>query len=78
MPKTYTSGGMEFPYLTTITSNILANGKDYVDGLLIHELAHYWSGDLVTLSNWQEIFINEGVTSYLTIKALELMYGTER
>jgi len=42
----------------------------------MHELTHYWSGDMVTLSNWQEIYINEGITSYLEEKGVELLYGT--
>ncbi|SDE61734.1 M1 family metallopeptidase [Auraticoccus monumenti] len=38
---------------------------DYADTLLVHELAHMWFGDNVTLSRWDDIFNNEGWASYM-------------
>ena len=46
--------------------------------LIAHELAHSWAGDLVTLATWNDVWLNEGITSYLTQRIIEEMSGRER
>ena len=46
--------------------------------LIAHELAHSWSGDATTLGSWEDIWLNEGVTSYLAVRILEVLQGSER
>lgn len=81
MPPTYVLGGMEHPMLnfihpfSVVTTNKPAQAEPR--NLLAHELAHSWAGDLVTLANWNDVWINEGITSYLTLRIIEEMRGPE-
>ncbi|HEX6083012.1 MAG TPA: M1 family aminopeptidase/hydrolase [Thermoanaerobaculia bacterium] len=82
MPPTYVLGGMEHPMLNflhpfgVVSTNEPAQAE--VRNLLAHELAHSWAGDLVTLANWNDVWLNEGITSYLTLRIIEEMVGPER
>ena len=82
MPPTYIVGGMEHPMLNFINPFGAVNGNHLPNpepkSLLAHELAHSWAGDATTLSNWDDIWLNEGVTSYLTLRILEEMGAGER
>lgn len=81
MPPTYIVGGMEHPRLNFINpfSVVTFNGTPPLPStLLAHELAHSWAGDLTTLATWEDVWLNEGITSYLTQRILEEMYGAER
>lgn len=82
MPPTFTVGGMEHPMLNFINPFSVVTGnhpaKPDPRSLIAHELAHSWSGDLVTLANWNDVWLNEGITSYLTLRILEEMAATER
>ena len=82
MPPTFTVGGMEHPMLNFIHPFSVVTGnrpaKPEPRSLIAHELAHTWAGDLVTLANWNDVWLNEGITSYLTLRILEEMSGTER
>jgi aminopeptidase N len=63
-------GGMENVSATTLTENILhdrrAHGdvRDAADGLVAHELAHQWFGDLLTCRDWAHGWLNEGFATY--------------
>lgn len=46
--------------------------------LLAHELAHSWSGNLVTNATWDDFWLNEGFTVYLERRIMEAVYGRER
>lgn len=82
MPPTFVAGGMEHPMINFIHPFSAVSGNHPVNpepkSLLAHELAHSWAGDATTLSTWEDIWLNEGITSYLTLRILEEMSGVER
>jgi hypothetical protein len=77
LPPSFPYGGMENPRLTFATPTILAGDKSLVS-LVAHELAHSWSGNLVTNATWRDFWLNEGFTVYLERRILEAVYGRER
>ena len=77
LPPSFPYGGMENPRLTFATPTILAGDKSLVS-LVAHELAHSWSGNLVTNATWSDFWLNEGFTTYLERRILEAVYGRER
>ncbi len=68
---------MENPRLTFITPTVIAGDKSLV-ALIAHELAHSWSGNLVTNATWRDFWLNEGFTTYLTNRIMEAVFGDER
>jgi len=77
LPPSFPYGGMENPCLTFATPTILAGDKSLV-ALVAHELAHSWSGNLVTNATWSDFWLNEGFTVYLERRILEKVYGPAR
>lgn len=77
LPPSFPFGGMENPRLSFITPTVVAGDKSLVS-LIAHELAHSWSGNLVTNSSWNDLWINEGFTSYVENRIMEVVYGKER
>ncbi|UDF03320.1 M1 family metallopeptidase [Asticcacaulis sp. AND118] len=77
LPPSFPFGGMENPRLTFATPTILAGDKSLVS-LIAHELAHSWSGNLVTNATWDDFWLNEGFTSYFENRIMEEMYGKDR
>ncbi len=77
LPPSFPFGGMENPRLTFATPTILTGDKSLVS-LVAHELAHSWSGNLVTNATWSDFWLNEGFTVYLERRILEKVYGKER
>lgn len=77
LPPSFPIGGMENPRLTFATPTILAGDKSLVS-LIAHELAHSWSGNLVTNSTWRDFWLNEGFTTYLERRIIEEIYGRPR
>jgi len=77
LPPSFPYGGMENPRLTFATPTILAGDKSLVS-LVAHELAHSWSGNLVTNATWRDFWLNEGFTTYLERRILEVVYGRPR
>src|SRR5690606_17429259 len=69
-------GGMENPCLTFATPTILAGDRS-LNALIAHELAHSWSGNLVTNATWNDFWLNEGFTVYFEHRITEELYGTE-
>ncbi|PVU88520.1 hypothetical protein BB561_005803 [Smittium simulii] len=63
LPPSFPYGGMENPCLTFVTPTMIAGDRSLVD-LISHELAHSWSGNLVTTRNWEHFWLNEGWTTF--------------
>ena len=76
LPPSFPYGGMENPRLTFATPTILAGDRSQV-ALVAHELAHSWSGNLVTNASWNDFWLNEGFTSYFEYRIMEALYGGE-
>jgi aminopeptidase N len=77
LPPSFPFGGMENPTLTFLTPTFIAGDRS-LNGLVAHELAHSWSGNLVTNANWTDSWLNEGTTSYFENRILEALYGEKR
>ncbi len=77
LPPSFPYGGMENPRLTFATPTMLAGDKSLVS-LIAHELAHSWSGNLVTNATWRDFWLNEGFTTYLERRIIEAVYGRPR
>lgn len=77
LPPSFPFGGMENPRLTFATPTILAGDRSLVS-LIAHELAHSWSGNLVTNATWRDFWLNEGFTVYLERRIQEAIYGEQR
>jgi hypothetical protein len=77
LPPSFPYGGMENPRLTFATPTILAGDRSLVS-LVAHELAHSWSGNLVTNATWGDFWLNEGFTSYFENRIMEALYGPAR
>jgi leukotriene-A4 hydrolase len=77
LPPSFPFGGMENPRLSFITPTVIVGDKSLVS-LIAHELAHSWSGNLVTNASWKDMWLNEGFTSYVENRIIESMYGIER
>jgi leukotriene-A4 hydrolase len=76
LPPSFPFGGMENPRLTFVTPTILAKDRS-LTSLVAHELAHSWSGNLVTNATWNDFWLNEGFTVYFERRIMEAMYGKE-
>ena len=76
MPPSFPAGGMENPRLSFISPTVLAGDRSLTD-VIAHELAHSWSGNLVTNASWEELWINEGFTVYFENRIMEEIYGRE-
>jgi leukotriene-A4 hydrolase len=74
LPPSFPFGGMENPRLTFATPTVIAGDKSLV-ALVAHELAHSWSGNLVTNATWHDFWLNEGFTTYLERRIVEVLYG---
>ncbi len=77
LPPSFPYGGMENPVMTFLTPTFIAGDRS-LTGLVAHELAHSWSGNLVTNAVWGDSWLNEGVTSYFENRIVEAVYGKKR
>ena len=76
LPPSFPFGGMENPRLTFATPTILAGDRS-LTSLIAHELAHSWSGNLVTNATWDDFWLNEGFTVYFEHRIMEKLYGRD-
>lgn len=77
LPPSFPFGGMENPRLTFATPTVIAGDKS-LTSLIAHELAHSWSGNLVTNATWDDFWLNEGFTVYFEMRIMEALYGKDR
>jgi aminopeptidase N len=77
LPPSFPYGGMENPRLTFATPTVIAGDRSLV-ALVAHELAHSWSGNLVTNATWRDFWLNEGFTTFAESKIVGALYGADR
>ena len=77
LPPSFPFGGMENPRLSFITPTVIAGDRS-LTALIAHELAHSWSGNLVTNATWRDLWLNEGFTVYLQGRIMQAVYGERR
>ncbi|WP_395330268.1 M1 family metallopeptidase [Novosphingobium sp. BL-8H] len=77
LPPAFPYGGMENPMLTFLTPTIVTGDRSNTD-VVAHELAHSWSGNLVTNATWSDSWLNEGFTTYFENRIMEALYGKEQ
>ncbi len=75
LPPAFPFGGMENPRLTFVTPTILSGDRS-LTSLVAHELAHSWSGNLVTNATWNDFWLNEGFTVYFERRIMAHLYGS--
>jgi hypothetical protein len=76
LPPSFPFGGMENPRLTFLTPTVVVGDRSLVS-LIAHELAHSWSGNLVTNATWNDFWLNEGFTVYFEMRIMEAIYGAD-
>lgn len=76
LPPSFPFGGMENPRLTFATPTILVGDRSLTN-LIAHELAHSWSGNLVTNATWDDFWLNEGFTVYFERRIMEKVFGKD-
>lgn len=77
LPPAFPFGGMENPRVTFVTPTLLAGDRSLVS-LIAHEMAHSWSGNLVTNATWRDFWLNEGFTVFFERRIMYAMYGARR
>ncbi len=77
LPPSFPFGGMENPRLSFITPTVIAGDRS-LTALIAHELAHSWSGNLVTNATWRDLWLNEGFTVFLQGRIMLAVYGKQR
>lgn len=75
LPASFPYGGMENPCMTFLTPTLLAGDRSLVD-VVAHELAHSWTGNLVTNATAEHFWLNEGWTVWAERRILEALHGT--
>lgn len=76
LPPSFPFGGMENPNLTFLTPTLIAGDRSLVS-VVAHELAHSWSGNLVTNATWNDFWLNEGFTTYIERRIVEAVFGKD-
>jgi aminopeptidase N len=76
LPPSFPYGGMENPRMTFLTPTLLAGDRSLVD-VVVHELAHSWTGNLVTNADMEHFWLNEGFTVWAERRLLEALHGEE-
>jgi len=76
LPPSFPYGGMENPRLTFLTPTVIAGDRSLVN-VVAHELAHSWTGNLVTNANVEHFWLNEGFTVWAERRILEGLEGKD-
>lgn len=74
LPPSFPYGGMENANLTTLTPSLVSGDRSSTD-VMLHELCHSWSGNLISCSNWESFWLNEGWTVYFERLLLQRVHG---
>jgi leukotriene-A4 hydrolase len=77
MPPSFPTAGMESPRLSFVSSTVIAGDRSLVS-VIAHEVAHSWSGSLVTNATWRDSWLSEGFSGYLESRIMNSMYGGGR
>lgn len=77
LPPSFPFGGMENPMLTFVSPTMITGDKSQV-ATAIHEIAHSWTGNLVTCKTWEDFWINESLTVFIQRKITEKVFGKDR
>jgi len=77
LPPSFPFGGMENPSVIFVTPTLIVGDRSAVS-VISHELAHAWSGNLVTNATWSDFWLNEGFTTYIERRLQERLYGRDR
>jgi len=77
LPHSFPFGGMENPRITFANPTLIVGDRSLVT-VIAHELAHSWSGNLLTNASWDDFWLNEGFTVYFENRIMEELYGKER
>ncbi|KAG5898655.1 hypothetical protein JTB14_005414 [Gonioctena quinquepunctata] len=67
LPPSFPYGGMENPCLTFVTPTLLAGDRSLAN-VVAHEIAHSWTGNLVTNRTFEHFWLNEGFTVFVERK----------
>jgi aminopeptidase N len=76
LPPSFPFGGMENPRLTFLTPTCILGTRGQTN-LITHELAHAWTGNLITNATWQDFWLNEGWTTYAETRITEVLLGKD-
>lgn len=76
LPPSFPYGGMENPRMTFLTPTLLAGDRSLVD-VVAHELAHSWTGNLVTNASMEHFWLNEGFTVWAERRILRILHGPD-
>jgi leukotriene-A4 hydrolase len=76
MPPSFPYGGMENPCLTFVTPTLLAGDKSLAT-VVIHEISHSWTGNLISNQTWRHFWLNEGWTMFLQRKIIRQLYNSK-
>ena len=74
LPPSFPYGGMENPRMIFLTPTLLAGDRSLVD-VIAHELAHSWTGNLVTNATAEHFWLNEGFTIWAERRILSALHG---
>jgi leukotriene-A4 hydrolase len=76
MPPSFPYGGMENPCLTFVTPTLLAGDRSLAT-VVIHEISHSWTGNLISNQTWRHFWLNEGWTMFLQRKIIRRLSGSK-
>eukprot|EP00249_Psilotum_nudum_P003744 c17232_g2_i1 orf=2-1486(-) len=76
MPPSFPYGGMENPRMVFLTPTVIVGDRSGVQ-VVAHELAHSWTGNLITNASNSDFWLNEGFTTYAERRIIEALEGKD-
>jgi leukotriene-A4 hydrolase len=77
MPPSFPYGGMENPRMVFLTPTLIVGDRSAVE-VVAHELAHSWTGNLISNATANDFWLNEGFTTYAERRIVEAEQGKDR